>query len=276
MKTKSGIWRWVLDKGRVTERDSDGKPLRIIGTFIDFSKQKKTEETLSNLNATKDKLFSIIAHDLRNPIGSMMHISEMLSDMENFDETTFKMFINSNKELSQNTYHLLENLLNWAMYNRNHIQYNPRMINLNSIVNENIDNIKFRTGQKNIYIVFDNQENHFAYADEEMIRLVVRNLLSNAVKFTSPEGEITIGINNGKENVEISITNPGTGISEENIEKILSETDFYSTPGTSNEKGSGLGLKLCRNFISLNHGSLLIKSTPGKETTFSFTLPVAG
>ena len=273
MKTKSGVWKWVLDKGRVTERDSDGKPLRIIGTFIDFSKQKKTEETLSNLNATKDKLFSIIAHDLRNPIGTMMHISEMLSGMENFDETTFKMFINSNKELSQNTYHLLENLLNWAMYNRNHIQYNPRMINLNSIVNENIDNIKFRTGQKNIYIVFDNQENHFAYADEEMIRLVIRNLLSNAVKFTSPEGGITIGINNGKENVEISITNPGTGISEENIEKILSETDFYSTPGTSNEKGSGLGLKLCRSFIDLNHGQFLIKSTPGKETTFSFTLP---
>jgi len=276
MKTKSGAWKWVLDKGRVTERDSNGNPLRIIGTFIDFDKQKITEETLTTLNATKDKLFSIIAHDLRNPIGTMMHLSEMLSDMEHFDETTFKMFLNSHKELSQNTYHLLENLLNWAMYNRNHIHYNPRMIEINSIVEDNIVNIKFRAGQKGIHIDFNSQEKHFAFADEEMIKLVIRNLLSNAVKFTPQEGSISILLKNGKEDLEIRITNPGTGISEENIEKILSGTDFYSTPGTGNEKGSGLGLKLCRSFIALNHGQFFINSTPGKETAISFTLPVAG
>jgi len=276
MKTKSGAWKWVLDKGRVIEKDSDGKPLRIIGTFIDLDKQKKTEEALSNLNATKDKLFSIIAHDLRNPIGTMMHISEMLSDMEHFDEATFKLFMNSHKELSQNTYHLLENLLNWAMYNRNHIQYSPGMIDVNSIIEDNIVNIKFKAGQKGINIVFDNQEKHFAFADEDMVRLVLRNLLSNAVKYTPREGAISIVLKNGKAEIEVSITNPGTGISKENIEKILSETDFYSTPGTGNEKGSGLGLKLCRSFIALNHGMFFINSTPGKETTFSFTLPVSG
>jgi PAS domain S-box-containing protein len=276
IKTKSGEWKWVLDKGKVTERDENGAPLRAIGTFIDLDKQKKTEEDLSVLNATKDKLFSIIAHDLRGPIGTMMHLSEMLSDMEHFDETTFKMFINSQKELSQNTYQLLENLFNWAIYNRNHIQYNPRTIDVNSIIEDNIVNMNFRAGQKDIGIYFNSPEHYTAFADEDMVRLVIRNLLSNAVKFTSPQQTITIGLKNGKEYVEISVTNPGPGISQENIEKILSVTDFYSTPGTGNEKGSGLGLKVCRSFIALNQGQFFIKSTPGKETTFSFTLPAAG
>jgi PAS domain S-box-containing protein len=275
MKTKYGTWKWVMDKGKVTKRDERGAPLRAIGTFIDLDNQKKAEENLSVLNATKDKLFSIIAHDLRGPIGAMMHISDMLSDMEHFDVTTFKMFINSQKELSQNTFQLLENLLSWAIYNRNNIQYNPCKIDLNSIIEDNIVNIKFRAGQKAIAINFNNQEHHAAFADVDMVRLIIRNLLSNAVKFTSPNETITIGLKNGNDSVEICVTNPGPGISEENVEKILSETDFYSTHGTNNERGSGLGLKVCRSFIALNHGQFFIKSIPGKETTFSFTLPVA-
>ncbi|HLO57877.1 MAG TPA: PAS domain S-box protein [Bacteroidales bacterium] len=271
--TKTGDWKWVIDKGKVIEFDENGKPKRAIGTHIDISNQKAIEEELRNLNVTKDKLFSIIAHDLRGPIGTMMQISEMVTEKGGMDDETLYNFLHSQKELTENTFQLLENLLNWARFNSERIQFKPKSINLNTIIDENLTSIKFRAGQKGISLVSEFTDSYSAFADEDMVKLVIRNLLSNALKFTGRNGSIRIELEKTNHTVEVKISDTGTGISDENISKILSENVFYSTSGTANEKGSGLGLKLCRNFITQNKGKFIIESKINTGSTFTFTLP---
>ena len=273
-QTKSGEWKWVSDRGKIIEYDENNQPKRAIGTHIDIENQKAIEENLRNLNATKDKFFSIIAHDLRGPIGSMMQISEMISDKDRFDEEMFTKFLNSQKELSKSTFQLLENLLNWARYNREQIQYKPKVFELSSIIDENIVNVKYRAKQKGISILTDYVHPYKVYADEDMVKLIIRNLLSNAIKFTGNEGFIRIEFEQKDKFLEVKFIDNGIGITEENIEKILSDKEFYSTQGTANEKGTGLGLKLTKSFIVLNKGELKIESEKGVGTRFIFTLPL--
>lgn len=273
LRTKSGEWKWVIDKGKVIERDSDGNPIRAIGTHIDIDKQKKIENELRIANATKDKFFSIIGHDLRGPIGSLMLISELISQKGNVDEVTLYDFLNSQKELSKSTFQLLENLLNWAKYNLKQIEYSPKLINISSIIQENLNSVKFQALNKNISITADCEEPHIAFADEDMVKLIIRNILSNALKFTPHGGSISIFVLDENGSIAVRITDTGVGISQDNVEKILSDDKFITTYGTDNEKGTGLGLKLCKSFVALNKGTLTVDSEINKGTTFSFTLP---
>ncbi len=271
--TKSGKWKWILDKGKIVEYSADGKPLRAIGTHIDLDREKRIEEELRNLNETKDKVFSIIAHDLRGPIASMMNLSEMISENGRISDDDFYETINLQKELSQSTYQLLENLLNWARVNSNQIMVNPTKICLNDIVTETLSSMKYNADHKEIIIRKEYHVPFEGFADEEMTRIVVRNLLSNAIKFTPRKGVITVEINNTNGYVIARFKDTGTGISPQNIKKILSDNHFYSTFGTDKERGTGLGLKLCKSFISLNHGELSVSSEVGKGSCFTFTLP---
>ena len=272
--TKEGPWKWVIDKGKVIEYDSNGKPLRAIGTHIDIDNQKKVEEELRDLNATKDKLFSIIAHDLRGPIGSMMQIAELISDTDGLNEDTLFSFLHSQRELTQSTFQLLENLLSWARYNQHQITYSPKVIELAHIIDEAILNVKYAAKQKGISIVSDISQSFSAFADEDMVKLIIRNLLSNAIKFTASGGFIRVEVERNTNHLVVAITDTGIGISQENIDVILSHNQFYSTYGTNKEKGTGLGLKLCKSFIEQNKGELTIESVLGKGTSFKFTLPV--
>ncbi|MBN2609957.1 MAG: HAMP domain-containing histidine kinase [Bacteroidales bacterium] len=240
----------------------------------DITERKEAELELHKLNATKDKMFSLISHDLRGPIGSIMNISEILADERMQDDKMFRQFIKSQKELSQNTYYLLENLLNWAKLNRNMIQYNPGTIELASIIDQNIKHINFRAKEKGIEMHTSYSGKYIAFADEDMVKLIVRNLLENAVKFTQLNGFVGIGIEQKDNEMRISITNSGSGISKVNIQKILSDSEYYSTYGTKKEKGTGLGLKIVKEFITLNRGTLTVESKHNKETCFSFTLPL--
>ncbi len=271
--TKSGKWKWVIDKGRVVEYDSDKKPVRAIGTHVDIDKQKKIEEELRKLNVTKNRLFSIIAHDLKDPIGAMMRISEMVSEKDSMDKETLYEFLDTQKELSQSTYQLLENLLNWARYNSEQISINPTKIHLNSIIEESVANIKFKANQKGVSILTDYTDVFRVYADKEIVKLIIRNLLSNALKFNHSNGFIRIEIKEENEYLKIKISDTGIGISAENIEKILSDDQFFSTRGTDRERGTGLGLKLCRSFISQSKGEFKITSKINKGTSVTFTLP---
>lgn len=273
--TKSGDWKWILDKGKVVEYDSDNKPVRAIGTHIDIDHQKKTEVELQKLNMTKDKFFSIISHDLRGPIGTMMQISEMVSEKGTLDEDTLYDFLNSQKELSQSTFQLLENLLSWARFSQGQINYKPKKNNLNGIVEEIITTVKYNARQKGIDLIIDIKEPVSVFADEDMVKLIIRNLLNNALKFTGSGGSIKIESVLGPKYVEVKIKDTGVGITQENIDKILDEKQFYSTRGTSNEIGTGLGLNLCKNFIAKNKGEFRITSKINEGTTFSFTLPLA-
>lgn len=272
--TKSGKWKWVIDRGRIIEYNPDGSPLRVIGMHIDIDIQKKIEEELRIANATKDKFFSIIAHDLRSPIGAIMQISELISEKGNVDEDTLFEFLKDQKQLSKNTFLLLENLLYWARHNINGIVTKPSKISINQIIEEQITLFQYDYLKKNLAMNQAYTNQCFAWADENMIKLIVRNLFSNAIKFTPSTGFITIAISNTDHTVTISITNTGRGIEKENIAKILSSDEFYTSYGTDREKGTGLGLKLCKSFVELNNGVFRIESTPNESSTISFTLPV--
>ena len=273
LKTKSGALKWIIDKGKVVEFDGNRQPYRAIGTIIDIDGQKKSEETLRNLNVTKDKLFSIIAHDLRGPIGAIMQISEMVSQNDTMDEETMSTFLHSQKELTQSTFQLLDNLLSWASYNLEQIKYHPQNISLNNILEESLLNLNYKINEKGIGILKNySEQTPEVYADEEMIKIVVRNLLNNAIKFTKT-GTVTIAVKDAGNMLQVLIKDTGIGISKEHIEKILSDDEYHTTRGTANEKGSGLGLKICKNFVHQNHGTFEIESNIGKGSTFSFTLP---
>ena len=279
LRTKSGDWKWIIDKGKVIELDDEGNPLRAIGTHTDIDNQKRIETELINANSTKDKIFSIIAHDLRSPIADMILISDLVSEEILLDQSiidnnpTLKNLFTSFKKMSKNTYQLLENLLNWALYNKKEILYKPQKFVINEIIEQNIDVIKFQAENKNITIFTNYKKQFSVYADKDMINLVIRNLLYNALKFTSTEGFIKIDINNDENHVKVIVSDTGIGISQENIVKIISENEFYTKTGTNNEKGTGLGLKLCKSFIEINKGELHIKSKINQGSSFSFTLP---
>jgi len=273
IKDSAGKWKWVLDHGKVVERDNNNKPIRVIGTQIDISKQKKVEEQLQELLVTKDKLFSIISHDLRGPIGSFMQIIELLtSDME-VDPSMQVNLLNELKDMSKSTFYLLENLLNWSRSQRSDIVFNPRSFIINDLIHENTSLLAAAAGQKSIRIQFDIQTKFAAYADYDMINLVIRNLLSNAIKFTRTGGLILITIAQKEHFIETTFTDNGIGMSQEKSDNLFANNQFHSTSGTNGEKGSGLGLVLCKDFVLRNGGSIRVESTLEKGSTFTFTIP---
>jgi len=271
---KSGKEKWILNHGRIIERDKDGLATRAIGTLIDISKQKETEEQLKRLLATKDKLFSIISHDLRGPIGSFMQVIELLtSDIQITPDVQDSLLLEL-KDMSKNTFYLLENLLSWSRSQRSEIVYNPRTIIVNELIKENISLLANAAGQKTITLQFETKANYSAYADYDMVNLVVRNLLSNGIKFTRVGGLIVIHISDRKEFIEVEIADNGVGMSQEVADKLFTDNNFHSTYGTGNEKGSGLGLVLCKDFVHRNGGSIRVESVQDKGSRFIFTLPV--
>lgn len=244
-----------------------------VATHLKICQQSKE---LKELNATKDKFFSIIAHDLRGPIGSMMQIAEIISEKGNVDEDTLYSFLESQKELSINTFHLLENLLSWARSNTNKIEYFPSTLNINDLIEYSIGNVRIQAKSKNISVSVNYGEQLHAYADENMVRLIIRNLLSNAIKFTQQGGEINISTYPGEDNsIIIAIKDNGIG-----MPKIISDNIFQidkksNRPGTEGESSNGLGLMLCKEFVEKNGGKIWAESEDGKGSTFCFTLNTA-
>jgi PAS domain S-box-containing protein len=241
----------------------------LFGVSRDITERLKIEEDLKIANKTKDKFFSMIAHDLRGAIGNLMQISEILLTEKRIDKELLK----SQKDISENTFHLLENLLNWSRYNSEKIEIEPTKININEIFINNINMIKYQSDKKNIKIIFK-KTNIFPFADKNMIDLVIRNILSNSIKFTLENGQIDIKISKKNSMVIIQISDTGIGIPKENITRILSEKEFFTTQGTLKEKGNGLGLKLCNYFIKINNGTLNIESKKNIGTKIIFSLPI--
>jgi PAS domain S-box-containing protein len=273
IKDNSGKWKWILDHGKVVERDKENKPIRAIGTQIDISKQKEAETQLQELLVTKDKLFSIISHDLRGPIGSFMQIIELLTSDLQVNPDMQADLLNELKDMSKNTFYLLENLLNWSRSQRSDIVYNPRSIIINELINDNISLLSPAARQKSIRIQFESQAKQAIYVDFDMINLVIRNLLSNAIKFTRTGGLITITISEKNDFIETVVEDNGVGMPQEIADKLFTDNQFHTTYGTNDEKGSGLGLVLCKDFVQRNGGSISVESILKKGSKFKFTMP---
>ena len=273
LKAKDGGWKWIMDHGMVIQRDSNHKPVRMVGTHIDITKQKEIEQRLKELVETKDKLFSIIAHDLRGPIGSFLPILNILTSGEELDETTKNKFLEELKNASKNTFNLLENLLNWSRSQTNKITITPQNFEINSLINDNVELLRANANQKGISIGVAAEKSIVAYADMDSINLVIRNLLTNALKFTPTNGAIQIAAADRGNRIEVAISDTGIGMGKEIIGKLFRPNSFYSTRGTNKEKGAGIGLILCKDFVEKNGGKIRVESTPCQGSKFFFTIP---
>jgi signal transduction histidine kinase len=238
---------------------------------------KFSREALKELNATKDKFFSIIAHDLKDPLSFLLLSADSLyNQYDSFDETKRKDYIHRFYNNSQQISELLENLLVWALSQSGSIEIKPGKIDIGTLVTESIDLLKGNAQKKNIALSSQIGPGTFAFADKNMIRTVLRNLISNAVKFTPPGGEVKVNASTSTKGdwLEISVSDTGVGINTQDITGLFRIDVKKSTRGTAKEKGTGLGLILCKEFVEKNNGSIKVTSTPGKGSCFTFTLPV--
>jgi signal transduction histidine kinase len=229
---------------------------------------------LQNLNATKDKFFSILGHDLRSPLNSLSSFSSLLINY--FDSLTKEEIQTLAKDLDKslrNLNSLLDNLLEWARSQTGNISFTPEQFDITQVLQETKDLLQGQAANKQITIQLERTSPLIISAHQHSITTVVRNLISNAIKFTPQGGKITLQIAEGQQETIVSIADTGVGMSQEVIAKLFRIDSKMSTLGTANEKGTGLGLVLCKDFVEKNGGRLWVESTEGKGTVFYFTVP---
>ena len=247
----------------------------------DITKRKKTEQELKEnekhlkeLNTSKDKFFAIIGHDLLNPFGLVMSAADELStDYDNYDEEDRKKLIEIISKDSKHAMNLLQNLLEWSRSQRGLIKYDPEIFFIKEIIDENIRLLKENADIKQIKIGFNIPPTLIVYADKNMISTIIRNLLSNAIKFTE-KGTIFLSYEIKDNKLHISVVDSGIGIEKQLIDKLFKIDERISTVGTSGERGTGLGLQLCNDFININKGEIWIESTVDKGSKFTFSVPI--
>jgi signal transduction histidine kinase len=237
---------------------------------------KESNHQLSILNATKDKFFSIIAHDLRNPFNVVSGFSDLLlKKINNLSPEKINNYLEMIHASSNKGNVLLENLLQWSRTQTGSIAFNPTIINLFEITEETVNLFRGELERKNVSIQNLIEHHIMIRADDNMIKTILRNLVSNATKFTYEGGNITISSNVVDSFLELAIVDTGVGISEDNIKNLFQIDTSMTTKGTANETGTGLGLIICKEFVEKNKGKIWVESKPGKGSTFRFTLPTA-
>jgi len=234
---------------------------------------EKQKEELIELNALKNKLFGIISHDLKAP---MYALRNFFSEVQQNNMTARELKNMIPAVVSDLTYttSLMDNLLQWSKAQMQSNAVYPQKVDIGKSIQETLQLLRRQSETKQINIESDSQDGVFGFMDKDMLQLVLRNLVSNAIKFTPEKGTIKIGVHENCTLVEVFVQDTGTGISPDALKKI-NGNDFYSTKGTANESGTGLGLKLCKEFMVRNGGQLYIESKPGEGSTFSFSLPKA-
>lgn len=249
----------------------------IITVITDITKLKNTEKELIKLNNEKNKFFSIIAHDLKSPIGSTISLLDLLNNnFVSIDDEKKELFISSISSQIKKTYMLLENLLTWSRSQLGNIKYCPERQNVNEFIRESISVLLSSLDNKQISLSTNIDKNIHFFADKPTIDTVIRNLFSNAIKFSHRKGciQINASVLNKANKVKISVENNGKDISKDILAKLFTIEDNVSSPGTENEQGTGLGLVLCKEFVENNGGEIWAESEAGKGAKFSFTLPI--
>ncbi len=259
-----------------------GQVIGLIGITHDITERKKAEENLlqlntklKELNATKDKLFSIIAHDLRSPLNNILGFSELLIEqIQTTDIEESKKFATIINTSAKNNLGLLDNLLTWGKTQTEQIGFIPENLKLNPIVEKVFLVSNLTALLKNIKLISSLSDDIVVYADQNMLSTILRNLIANAIKFTESGGKVDISAVSHQSHIEISVTDNGVGITEKNKKKLFGVDLNFTTRGTQNEGGSGLGLILCKEFVEKHQGKIWVESELGKGCKFIFTLPV--
>ncbi len=260
--------------------DQDGKVF-FEGIVEDITDRKKGERELIESKRrlqeaveTKDKFFSIIAHDLRSPISGLLSLSKMLSeDFQSISIGELRSIAGSFYSSTNTVSKLLENLLDWSRLSRNSIEFKPRVCRLCDIVKECISLIKNHAEEKEVEIKIVCGEDIYIFADANMMKSTIRNILSNAVKFSGRGSAVTVSAENRKDKTMIYIEDKGTGMSEETLQNIFKAGVKVSKNGTSGEKGTGLGLLLCKEFMEVHKGRVEVESEKGRGTKVTLCLP---
>ncbi len=239
----------------------------------DGRESRDREQKLRELNFNKDKFFSIVSHDLRGPAANLLKLSEFL-----LDETTpedRKIITGHLYSSAQGLHKLLENLLSWARLQMGRVEVNPVVVNLHQAVQESVAQVALQAAAKNIVIRNAVPAEVTARMDEQMCAAVLRNLLQNAVKFTHLSGSVVVEARQTGPVVALSVSDTGVGMSPEAVSRLFNLGMHFTSRGTANESGAGLGLILCQELVEKNNGTLSVTSQPGQGTTFTVTLPSA-
>lgn len=256
-------WKRLKDKQRLN---------RSLSETID--KLTVSEENLRQANMTKDKLFSIIGHDLRNPFGNILGFSEMMkTEASNLTKSEVEDYATYIHISASQAILLLENLLQWAKLQREQVAFTPKELVLKKLVKHNTSFLYYSALRKNILLDARIPDDLRVFADEEMLSTIIRNLISNAIKFTGSGGAVVVSAGLSGNNLQILVADNGIGISPSELTLIFDGKSHYSKQGTDNEKGTGLGLVLCKEFVERHQGRIWVESEVGKGSAFYFTLP---
>jgi len=276
---------WVRDRGAIVEHNTQGNPVRMLGSYTDITKQREADaeikfqnEKLRKINAEREKFFSIIAHDLRGPLGGFMGITEMMADeSQYFSEIERKEMMSDLSRSARNTFNLLENLLEWSQMVQGRTDFLPVTLNLKELITGCVAMITEPAQLKAIKIRTDLSNHLEVIADHNMLHTVIRNLLTNALKFTCEGGEITVSALEEENNfTAISVKDTGIGMTEEMRTNLFRIDAKVKRPGTNGEHSTGLGLPLCKEFVEKQGGKISVESEQNKGTVFCFTIPTSG
>jgi PAS domain S-box-containing protein len=280
---KDGSFIWVENVSKIIRDNLTHEIINVICIIRDISERKKAEIIINNqnkelkqLNLDKDKFFKILAHDLRSPFNSILGFLELLTkNIRKYDIDKIENQINIVNNSAQSTFNLLEDILLWARANAGKIPYEPQKLNFETICNEVIVNLELTANAKDIKINHFSAEEIYFFADKNMINTVLRNLISNSIKFTNKNGRIDIYAETNHEIVTITISDNGIGIKPDILNKLFDISQTTTTNGTENEKGTGLGLLLCKEFVEKHNGKIWVESELGKGSDFKFTIPLS-
>ena len=276
---KSGALAWVISSGSLVT-DCHGKA-KIVGTLTDITERKLVEEKLREYseeliksNSAKDKLFSIISHDLRNPFNSLLGFSDLLANnIEDLTELEIKDSAKTLHKSATNLFNLLANLLEWSRLQTGNFVFEKTDFSLNIILNDVLSIFNDSFLAKNLRLTKETDCELNVFADQNMIESLIRNIISNAIKFTKTGGAIKVGCRANNNNAEIYVEDNGVGIPKEDQDKLFKIEKLYSSEGTNNEKGTGFGLLLCKEYAEKNGGTIKFESEKDKGSTFIISLP---
>ena len=280
LKGKNTKYEWMMING-TPRRSRTNNFMGFIGSCTNINSQKEFEEKIKKVNSelveinnAKDKFFSIISHDLRSPLGGLMQILDILDESyESLEKEEMLEIVSEASKTSKMVYNLMENLLEWSRIQTGRIPYEPETIKLLPFINELATLYSQNLKNKQVAFHINIEPELSVFADIKMTNTILRNLISNAIKFSNPGGSISVSSELDKNTVTIKVKDTGVGIEEKDLDKLFKTDVSYSTEGTAKEKGTGLGLVLCKELVEKQGGKIRVESRKAAGSTFYFTLP---